>query len=132
LPEELRDVYPGMFARAHLRAATGGRPGERYIVGGTNVTYPELYRGLATASRRRALPIPVPPPVGWAAAAVVEVACRLIGRRPPVTLAMAREILGRFSFCDTTKARLQLGHAPRPLGETLRDTVAWFRSHPVG
>ena len=83
-------------------------------------------------SRRRALRVPVPPPVGWVAAALVELACRLIGRRPPVTLAMAREILGRSSFCDTTKARLQLGHAPRPLQETLRDTVAWFLSRPVG
>lgn len=132
LPGGLNVVDARDVARAHLLAATRGQPGERYIVGGTNVTYAELYQQLATVSRRRPLRVPVPRHAGWAAAAAVELACRLIGRRSPVTLAMAREILGRYSFCDTTKARLQLGHAPRPLRETLQDTVAWFRSRSVG
>ena len=48
------------------------------------------------------------------------------GTAPPVTRDVL-QILGRYAWYDTSKARNELGWAPRPLQQTLTDTVGWLR-----
>ena len=50
---------------------------------------------------------------------------RLRGKPAPVTRDVLR-IIGRYAWYDTRKARTELGWVPRPLGDTLRDTIAWL------
>jgi dihydroflavonol-4-reductase len=117
---DVRDV-----ARAHVVALERGRPGERYILAGQNVTLREL---LETAARLTGLPRPIRLPYGLAyfGAALSELAAALFPHRleelnRPV-LRMAR----RFSFMDVSKARRELGYEPRPIEASLRDTIRFF------
>lgn len=119
---DVRDV-----ARGHLLAEARGRPGERYILGGTNLTFRRFYSELETVSGRRILRVPVPRPAVVGGAALLEAIFWTIRRRPPVTKAMVREMYGRSSYCSTEKAGQELGYAPRSLHETLQATVSWFR-----
>jgi dihydroflavonol-4-reductase len=38
------------------------------------------------------------------------------------------QVIGRYAWYDTSKARRELGWTPRPLQETLEDTIRWLRS----
>ena len=119
---DVRDV-----ARGHLLAEAHGRPGERYILGGTNLTFRRFYSELETVSGRRILRVPVPRLAVVGGAALLEALFWTIHRRPPVTRALVHEMYGRSSYCSTEKARQELGYSPCSLPETLQATVEWLR-----
>ena len=115
-------------ARGHLLAATSGRAGEKYILGGTDLTLREILGHLATITGRAAPKIRLPYyPVLWAAQLNVGLA-RLTGREPLIPLAgvqMAR----KFMYFDSGKARRELGLPQRPAEEALRRAVTWFTAN---
>jgi dihydroflavonol-4-reductase len=120
-------VHVDDVARGHLLAEAHGRVGERYILGGANLTILELFSLLAQLVGRR-------PPrlelgqrtllgLAWAA----ELIGRLQGKPPLVTRARARSLVGRYGFYDASKAQRELGFTSRPVRETLADAVQWVR-----
>ena len=62
-----------------------------------------------------------------AAVAVVGLVSRVRRRPPPVTSEVL-QVLGRYAWYDAAKAQRELGWTPRPLDQTLTDTIAWLRS----
>lgn len=113
---DVRDAATGLIAAMQL-----GRTGERYLIGGENVTFEETFELLSRIIGRPAPRIKLPGAVARISGRVVE---RLIAD-PPLTeqLALMSE---RHWYYDDSKARRELGHTSRPLEETLRDAVAWF------
>lgn len=113
-------------ASAALAAADRGRPGERYLVSGHWLPITELAREVARASGATAPRFVAPL---WAArlgVPFVTVFARVLGREALYTAESLRAI--RLSRrVDGTKARRELGHAPRPFAETIRDSVSWLR-----
>jgi dihydroflavonol-4-reductase len=117
---DVRDVADGM-----LRAAMRGRSRERYLLGGENRTYDELFEALCAVAGRRRFWMRLPRLAGTAIAALAV--CRP-GRSksgPVLTPGQAR-LLGLYFFFDSTKARRELGFAPRPLAATLADTFEFW------
>lgn len=118
---DVRDVAAGIVS-----AAERGRAGERYILGGENVTLRDLLIMLEQMSGR-AMPKRAVP--GWLAlisAAVAEwFADYRTGRAPAATREGVRLAL-RSSQFDSRKARSELGYVPRPLQESLADTLRWL------
>jgi dihydroflavonol-4-reductase len=120
-------VHADDVARGHLLAEAHGRLGERYILGGENLTVAELLGLLAQIVGRR------PPRIqlgartlaafGWAA----ELMARLRGRPPWITRARARSLVGRYAFYSSAKAQRELGYTSRPARQTLTDAVRWVR-----
>ena len=106
------------------RAMRRGRVGERYIVGGENLTYRELGTRLARISGLS--PPALTLPAGLAALAG-RAAERLFAE--PLVDEGAALLAGRFWYYDDSKARRELGHESRPVEETLEDSVAWIRRH---
>jgi dihydroflavonol-4-reductase len=109
-------------ARAHVAALTRGRPGERYILAGQNVSHQEF---LTTLRRITGLyrPIRLPGAVFWIAAAFSELAARI---RPHKLEELNRGIArwaGWTCYYDVAKARRELDYVVRPFDETVRDTV---------
>ena len=108
-------------ASAHVRAAHTGRPGERYILGGHNLSIQEL---IARAARVAGV---APPRIG-----IPDVLLSLAGGLSrvlpgdPASLLRTRRLLQPFS---NAKAVSELGLSPRPLEETVRDALDWFRAH---
>jgi dihydroflavonol-4-reductase len=56
----------------------------------------------------------------------VEILSKVRGKPSPVTRDVL-QILGRYAWYDTSRARAELGWEPRPLQQTLEDTVRWLR-----
>ena len=120
---DVRDVAVG-----HLLAAEHGRRGQRYILGGENHDYRSLMRLMAESAGFRPRLIPgIPRPLFTAGAALNEIRGWLRGREPYPSLAHAR--LNRyFWFVSSDRARQELGYEPRPVGESLAETYAWYTS----
>jgi dihydroflavonol-4-reductase len=122
----LNIVHVDDVARGHLLAEQKGRVGERYILGGENLTLGEILRLVANLVGRRPPNIQVPAALVWPVAVVEETIGRLFGREPFATregLRMARHKM----FFSSTKAERELGYDPRPAREGLADAIAWFR-----
>jgi len=110
-------------ARGHVLAAERGRIGERYILGGENVS---LRRVLAMVEELTGLSMPsrrVPYVVAWCTAVVSEfVADHITGRPPRAPLTGVRLARTRMVF-DSTKTRRELGLEPRPVIDALADAI---------
>ncbi len=113
---DVRDV-----AKGHLRAAERGEPGERYVLGGHDTTWVELFERVAELSGVRQ-PLLVLPREAGALARAAEAAGLPTPISPEGLVLMAQN--WRYS---SAKARRELGFRARPLDRTLTDTIDWYR-----
>jgi hopanoid-associated sugar epimerase len=113
-------------ADGHLAALDRGRIGERYILGGQNVSLSAMLAGIATLLGRRPPRIRMPRAAIVPLAVTAETIARFTGREPLVTLDALRMSKYRMFF-TTAKAERDLGLTARPFTEALADAIAWFR-----
>lgn len=121
---DVRDV-----ARGCLLAAAKGRTGQCYILSGA---YASVYDLLACAGKycgKKPLPA-IPLSLARAAAPVIEAVARRRGKRPLYTAYSLHAVASNSNFSNK-KAADELGYKARPLEETVRDTVAWYKRHAV-
>lgn len=121
---DARDVAAAMIA-----AAERGRAGERYIVGGRYATLAEVLAGLERASGVRGPRLRLPHGLALAFAAVSELIARLTGGPLLISREAVRTMHAKLRM-TSARAERELGVSFRPLDETLRDVVAWYRTHP--
>ncbi len=115
-------------ARGHLLAATKGRIGEKYILGGTDLTLREIFGLLAEISGLAAPMVRLPyTPILWAAYLNTALS-RLTGREPLIPLAGV-QMAKKFMYFDGSKAQQELGLPQRPAIEALQRAVDWFKEH---
>ena len=107
-------------AAGHLLAASRGRPGERYILGGENLPWPGLIDRVAELSGVRC-PIMVLPTSIRRLARIREA----IGL-PGALSAEASKLMGQDWRFSSRKAQEELGYESRPLDETLQATIEWY------
>jgi dihydroflavonol-4-reductase len=118
---DVRDI-----ARGHVAAFEYGVPGERYILGGENLTLKQILDKLSGLTGLPSPTIKVPHAVAFAAA-VFDTAFTgiLLGREPRATVDAVR--MGRkLMFASSAKAERELGWRPGPVDDALRRAVAWF------
>jgi dihydroflavonol-4-reductase len=108
-------------AIGHLLAAERGTPGERYILGGENLTWPRLIDRVAELSGVRNPIMALPTAIGRAAR--VREALGL----PGAISAEATNLMGRDWRFSSEKARKELGYRARRLDQTLRATIEWYQ-----
>lgn len=122
---DVRDVARGMIA-----AWERGRRGERYILGGHEMTYGDVMREIARVAGVAPPRFRVPRPAAWAYGKWGDLVERL-GREPVVNSTQIRyAYTDKFRF-RSEKAARELGYAPGPLEPAIRDAIAWFRAHGV-
>jgi len=115
-------------AAGHLLACERGRPGERYILGGENLTLAAIFERLESVSGVKAPTRRIPYALAYAAGAVSTGWAGITGREPRAPLdgvRMARKKM----WVTNAKARRELGFAPAPSGAALQRAVDWFRSN---
>ncbi len=119
---DVRDVARGM-----LLVAEKGRRGERYILGGENMTYADVMQRMAriagTKPPRWNIPRPLSAPAGWFGDMV-----EAFGGEPLIT-----SVTLGFAYCphfifSSDKARRELGYTTGPVDDGIRDAIAWFRA----
>jgi len=115
-------------AAGHLLAAERGMPGERYILGGRNMTLQEILGELAWITGRPAPRVRLPHAVAMAAACVDTAFCRLLRREPHIPLEGVRMARHRM-FVDTSKAERELGFRAGPIAAALERAVEWYTSN---
>lgn len=118
---DVRDVASGM-----ILALERGRAGERYILGGENMSLRQLLGSLDDLSGRKRMKIGIPGSVAFIAATICEWLATRISHRQPVATAEGVRLALRSAPLDVGKARRELGYAPRPVKKALADFVAWF------
>jgi dihydroflavonol-4-reductase len=119
---DVRDVAAGILA-----AARAGLAGRRYLLSGHNLTQGAFFGELARVAGGFYPRLRLPCFVGRRGAAVAEWLLKP-RRRPYLSSGQAR-MLGLHFWYDHTRARRELGFAPRPLSETLSDTHVFWTRH---
>ena len=113
-------------ARAHVTALKSGRIGERYLIGGENLTMDEIWQMLSEITGR---PMPrwrAPYALALTAAYVDELRCVLTGASPAVPLEGVKLSRERM-YADSSRAHDALGYTPTPVRAALERAVEWFR-----
>jgi dihydroflavonol-4-reductase len=118
-------VHVDDVARGHVLAFERGRVGERYILGGQDVSLRVMLGDIARLTGRKPPTIALPRgplfPLAWAAEAVAQIT----GREPFLT-ADALRMAGHHMYFTSTKAEAELGYSARPYVSALADALAWF------
>jgi dihydroflavonol-4-reductase len=116
-------------ARAHVAALTRGEPRERYVVGGANLTFDELWQMLARATQRPMPRFRIPYAVALGAGYCDELICRIKPERVPAVplegVRMSRERM----FVEDDRSRRDLGVEPTPVETAIERAVAWYRTN---
>lgn len=119
-------VHVDDVARGHLLALERGRVGERYILGGENMTLEQMLRMIAGLTGRAAPRVRLPRHAVYPVAWMGEQVARFTGREPFATLDGLRMAKYRMFF-TSAKAQSELAYSARPPVEALADAIAWFR-----
>ena len=116
-------------ARGHIAALERGRPGERYILGGENLTLKQILDKLAAITGLPSPTIRVPYIVALATGVVDElVTGRVLGREPRATIDAVR--MGRKKmFVSSAKSERELGWKIVPVDAALRRAADWFKKN---
>jgi dihydroflavonol-4-reductase len=112
-------------ALGHLAAYDKGRSGERYILGGENLRLRDLLERVGSLVGRPAPRVTVPMWLPLAVAWTEERVLAKLGRTPTVPLDGVK-MSGESMYYDASKARKELGIAPRPIDGAIRAAVRWF------
>lgn len=112
----------------HLAAAERGRDGERYILGGENLSYLQVAATIAAAAGVRRPRLVVPARLLTLIAPLVDAANRL-SRRPPKLSGEQVRLGGVRFFFDSGKAVRELGYPMLPFRGAVEKTIAWYRAH---
>ncbi len=115
-------------AFGHLLAADRGRVGERYILGGRNMTLIEALRMLAGISGRRVPQWKIPHALAYAAGCLDTAISRVLGREPRIPLEGVRMARHKM-FVDASKAGRELGFTPGPVEAALERAVSWYEAN---
>ncbi len=124
----LNIVHVDDVAAGHLLAADRGIVGERYILGGENLTLAQVLALVDAETGRSQRRVRLPGAALWPLALACEGIARITGIAPLVTrdhLRMARKLM----FFSSAKASRDLGYAPRPASAAVADAIAWFRAN---
>ena len=122
---DVQDVAAGL-----LLAMQHGESGQRYVLGGENISLKKLLADVAAISRRRALRIPVSAGIAQITAATVEFIADHVTHRPPAATLEGVRIALWSKPVSIAKSQRELGYAPRPIGPALEHAISYILGQP--
>jgi dihydroflavonol-4-reductase len=123
----LVDVHD--VARAHVLAFEKGKPGERYIIGGENLTLKQVLDKLAAITDLPSPRVKLPYFVAYLSGAFDTFFTGLLLRREPRVTLDAVRMGSKMMWASSAKAERDLGYKPSPIDAALQRAVDWFRQH---
>lgn len=112
--------------RGHIQAAVKGKPGHRYILGGENITFDQLFETLGDLTGRRLWLVRFPVSLMIAAARLMEWQAGITGIAPMITAPWVKKYLNHWSL-NSRKAMEELGCHPVSFAEGAKITLDWLR-----
>ncbi len=114
------------IAYGHLLAHQYGKPGERYILGGDNMTLLQILQIIdeitGKPTRRKNIPIKVMLPI----AHMMEMVAKITNTEPRATVDSV-QMAKKKMFFTSAKAVRELGYRSRPAIDAIKDAIDWFR-----
>ncbi len=123
----LNIVHVDDVAEGHLLAFDKGRVGERYILGGENLTLAEILAMIARIVGRKPPTVKLPRRLIYPIAIAAEAWARVSGREPFVTVD-GLKMAAKHMYFTSAKAERDLGYRPRPAERALADAVTYFQT----
>jgi dihydroflavonol-4-reductase len=124
----LNVVHVDDVARGHLLALRFGRRGERYILGGQDLSLREILQLVGKHTGRPASNVRLPHWAVYPIAAVGEAVASITKREPRGTLDGVR-MARKHMYFSSAKAERELGYRWRPPELAIGDAIDWFKSH---
>ena len=116
------------IAHGHLLALRHGKIGERYILGGEDMTLLQILQAIDNFTgkhvNRFKLPVKLMLPIAW----LMERIASVTNSEPRATVDSIR-MASKMMFFSSDKAKLDLGYQYRPATEALQDAVIWFKEN---
>jgi len=116
-------------ARGHVAALEKGRSGERYILGGENLTLKQILDKLAAITGLPSPKVRVPYALALATGVVDQIVTGHIRRGEPRATIDAVRMGRKKMFVSSAKAERELGWKVVPVDNALRRAVDWFHQH---
>lgn len=120
-------VHVDDVAEGHLLALVRGRTGERYVLGGQDVTLRAMLAEIARIVGRKAPTVSLPRWPLFPLAFANEAVARIAGGDPFLTVDSLK-MAAHNMYYSSAKAEAELGYRARPYRQALADAIAWFRS----
>jgi dihydroflavonol-4-reductase len=118
-------------ADGHRLAYERGVSGERYILGGTNMTLADILAHVCTAAGRSVPTLRLPRRLIFPIAYATEAWCHLIGRKDEPLLTVDGLRMARYQmFFSSARAEQELGYVSRSSVLALDDALRWFQTNP--
>ncbi len=121
---DVDDVVDG-----HIRAMSDGQIGERYILGGEDLTFRQMFETLSDLTG-------LAPPGGSVSGGLLQLVGRMLelrsriwGGDPELTYRLARDYSTSYAWVTSERAETELGYTHRPARETLSRAVRWYLQH---
>jgi dihydroflavonol-4-reductase len=116
-------------ARGHVAALEKGKSGERYILGGENLTLKQILDKLAAITGLSSPRVKLPYIFAFATGIIDEtINGRMLNKEPRATVDAVR--MGKkMMFATSAKAERELGWKIVPVDDALRRAVVWFRDN---
>ncbi|MEJ2643977.1 MAG: NAD-dependent epimerase/dehydratase family protein [Gammaproteobacteria bacterium] len=127
----LNIVHVDDVATGHWLAFEHGRVGERYILGGENLSLRDILIEISRLTGQPPPRIRLPHGLVLPVAYLAEAWARLRGSDDPLVTVDGVRLARKLMFFTSAKAERELGYRPGPAAAALQDAVAWFRSEPT-
>ncbi|MFT6872580.1 MAG: nucleoside-diphosphate-sugar epimerase [Roseivirga sp.] len=123
-------VYVDDVINGHILAMKNGRAGERYLLGGDDATYFELFDAIADIGGTKYKLYKMPLGVLLTFGKVQLFMAEKFGRQPMITPGWVRKYLYKWSV-SSAKAKSELGYEVTPLKQGIQNTVDWLKANNV-
>ncbi len=124
----LNVVHVDDVAAGHLLALERGVAGQRYVLGGTDLSLREILSLVAERSGRKPPSVRLPHWSVYPAALAAELIARFTGSEPRVSMDGLR-MSAKHMYFSSRKAERELGYSARPAEQAIDDAIGWFRAH---
>jgi len=115
-------------AAGHLQVAAKGKVGERYLLGGENLTLKQMLDALAKITGLRAPSLKIPHGLALGVAYASTAFSRLLGKEPQIPVEGVK-IARHMMFVDCTRAPRELGFQAGPVSAALERAVRWYEAN---
>lgn len=123
----LNYVAAGDVARGLYLAAKRGMPGERFILGGSNLAMTRFLDHLGDISGKKMPSRKIPYELAYGTALLSEFFADVVTRKAPLASREGVRLAKNPSFVSTHAAEKRLGYIPSSIKPALKQTVRWFR-----
>lgn len=111
----------------HILAMEKGRTGERYLLGGSDLSFNEFFNILKEVTGSHYFLIRIPLFIGISIAAIMLIIAKLTGRMPLITPGLLKRYSHHWAV-SSEKAKAELGYDPVDFREGLRRTLEWLQT----